>query len=196
MALLGLDLSRGAGRDLGLVDVVDGDVDADLLPPLLHERVKPLIGCGHEVAPHQDLQVAGEFARRLSECGRRRGDARRDLRLDCLFSRCASRECCTRHPGPSDLQEPAARYAVHVHSAMCPPQEGGTYPGVGAVKHQRGLASSCGPITVLRPGPSGLSTLRLRCRGRHIGIECERWSDYDQDLDWVRDNRRTDGADC
>ena len=108
VALLGLDLSRGAGRDLGLVDVVDCDVDADSLPPLLHERVEPLIGCGHEVAPQQDLEVAGKLARRVCECCRRRGNVRRHSRLNSLFSRGASRQRCTRHRGPGNLQEPAA----------------------------------------------------------------------------------------
>ena len=72
VALAGLDLGGDAGRDLGLVDVVDGDVDPDLLAPVLGELVEPLVVAGHEVAPQQDLQVTGELGPRLGEADRRR----------------------------------------------------------------------------------------------------------------------------
>ena len=68
VTLPGLDLGCGTGWDLSLVDVVDRDVDADLLPPLLHEWVEPLVVCRHKVAPQQNLEITGEFARRLGEC--------------------------------------------------------------------------------------------------------------------------------
>jgi hypothetical protein len=72
VALAGLDLGGDAGGDLRLVDVVDDDVHADLLPPRLGELVEPRVVAGHEVAPQQDLQVAGEllgrFGERLAGC--------------------------------------------------------------------------------------------------------------------------------
>ena len=120
MALPGLNFSRSAGRDFGLVDVVDGDVDSDLLPPVLHERVEPLIVCGHEVAPEQDLEVTGDLASRLGECGGRRRDVRRRRRLDCLFLGCASRQSCTRHGCAGHLQEPAAGNFVWIHNRVAP----------------------------------------------------------------------------
>ena len=46
MALAGLDLGRDPGRDLGVVDVVDGDVDPDLLAPVLGEGSNQLSWLG------------------------------------------------------------------------------------------------------------------------------------------------------
>src|SRR5829696_1280681 len=72
MTLAGLDLGRDPGRDLGVVDVVDGHVDPDLLAPVLGEGAEPLVVAGHEVAPEQDLEVTRELGPRLGE-----GDLRR-----------------------------------------------------------------------------------------------------------------------
>src|SRR4029453_774876 len=64
-------LGRDPGRDLGVVDVVDGDVDPDLGTPVLGEGVEPCVVAGHEVAPEQDLEVTAELGGRLGEGGRR-----------------------------------------------------------------------------------------------------------------------------
>ena len=56
----------------GDLDVVDGDVDADLAAPVLRELVEPLVVARHEVAPHQDLEAAGELRVGLGELWRRR----------------------------------------------------------------------------------------------------------------------------
>src|SRR4030095_16112900 len=72
VALAGLDLGRDPGRDLDVVDVVDGDVDPDLLAPVLGEGVEPAVVAGHEVALLRDLGVAGELGGGLGEGGGRR----------------------------------------------------------------------------------------------------------------------------
>src|SRR5829696_4494641 len=72
MTLAGLDLGRDPGRDLGVVDVVDGHVDPDLLAPVLGEGAEPLVVAGHKVAPEQDLEIARELGPRLGEADRRR----------------------------------------------------------------------------------------------------------------------------
>ena len=59
VALLGRDLGRGAGRVVGLVDVVDRDLDVVGLPPLDDVLlVEPLVVGRDEVAPLDDLQLA------------------------------------------------------------------------------------------------------------------------------------------
>jgi hypothetical protein len=67
VTLAGLNLRGDAGRDLGVVDVVDRHVDADLLPPVLGERAEPLVVTGNEVAPQQDAKVPGQLGAGFSE---------------------------------------------------------------------------------------------------------------------------------
>ena len=53
----GVDLRCRPGRELGIVDVIDGDGDAVVLAPLLGEAVEPRVVRGDEMAPLEDLQL-------------------------------------------------------------------------------------------------------------------------------------------
>jgi hypothetical protein len=61
VALTRLYLGCGTSGDFGEVDVIDTYGDTDFLTPLLRERVEPLVVARDEMAPLQDLEVAGEF---------------------------------------------------------------------------------------------------------------------------------------
>ena len=105
-----LDRGRGPerGRDLGLqpggdrrdLDVVDGHLDADLAAPVLGEAIEPLVVARHEVAPDEDLQLAGELLRRVGELLRR---ARRRLPRSCPLS-----------SSPSDPPQPTSTIVAAV----------------------------------------------------------------------------------
>src|SRR5690606_24423160 len=76
VTLSGLALGRDPGRDLRGVDVVDGDLDADLLAPPLRERGEPLVMAGYEVAPEQDREGTRQLGARFGEGLLRRLDLR------------------------------------------------------------------------------------------------------------------------
>ena len=106
VTLAGLDLGRDPGRDLGVVDVVDGHVDPDLLAPVLGEGAEPLVVAGHEVAPEQDLEVTRELGPRLGEADRRRLAGRllrrrRGRRRPARWCRRRSPPPCPRPPPPA-----------------------------------------------------------------------------------------------
>ena len=113
MSRPGLDLGRNTYRDIGVVNVVDRDVDPHLVAPVLGERVEPSVMSRHKVAPHEDLECARELGARRLKGRRRTGPG--GLRSD------AATASATSSGGPGDdeargLQERTPRQVQTTHS--------------------------------------------------------------------------------